>query len=283
MSLDLSASDYRADISDAVAKPLSKARDAANLLLKDQSWRHSSNAVHDLRVALRRLNVASNALGDVLPKKMRRKLKRRIRDLRRSAGQIRDDDVLHDAVTDLANQNSTYAVAAEIIRKKLKQSRSRLLQDLRHAIVRQEEDAFWDWAEKQLLSRLGAKQVPKALLQRIALDNISYKLSKLDSSMSVALANQDPDLHDVRIAAKGLRYTLELFSDCLESVPAAELRPVMINLQDLLGHIHDATIFASRCSSWAKDPDLSPAERAELKKMATAFRDRRYHWITLDQ
>ncbi|MCX6107176.1 MAG: CHAD domain-containing protein [Proteobacteria bacterium] len=283
MSLDPTTSTYQTDITDAVAKPLSKARDSAHSLLKDQSWRHSSNAVHDLRVALRRLNVASTALAEVLPKKMRRKLKRRIRELRRSAGQIRDDDVFHDAVTDLANQNSTYAVAAEIVRKKLKQSRTQLLKDLRHAIERQEKDTFWDWAEKQLLSRLGAKQVPKSLLHRIALDTISSKLSKLDSSMSVARANQDSDLHTVRIAAKGLRYTLELFSDCLESMPAAELRPVMINLQDLLGHIHDATIFASRCASWAKDPKLSPGERAELKKMATAFRDRRYHWITLDQ
>ena len=279
MSLDLSASDYRADISDAVVKPLGKARDSAHSVMKDQSWRHSSNAVHDLRVALRRLNVASNALADVLPKKMRRKLKRRIRELRRSAGQIRDDDVLHDAVVKLANQDGSYAAAAEIVKSKLKKSRPQLLKNLRRTIERQEKDGFWDWATKRLLSRLDAKKVPKSLLQRIALDTIGSKLNNLDRSMNVTRTNQDPDLHAVRIAAKGVRYTLELFSDCLESVPAAELRPVMISLQDLLGHIHDASIFASRCDNWAKDLELSPEERVDLKKMATAFRDRRYQWI----
>ena len=267
----------------AVANALSKARDAAHSLLKAQSWRQSSNSVHDLRVALYRLMVANSALADLIPKKVRRKFKRRIRKLRRSAAQIRDDDVFHDAVTDLARQTSTYGVASAIIRKQLKQSRIQLLQELRQAIERQEDDAFWDWAERKLLSRLRAQQVPEALLQHIALDKVASKLKKLVSRLSVAIANEDPDPHAVRIAAKQLRYTLELFADCLESVPAAELRSVMMNLQDLLGHVHDATIFTSRCAHWVKDTNLSQAERAELEKMATAFQDRRYQWATLDR
>jgi CHAD domain-containing protein len=80
-------------------------------------------------------------------------------------------------------------------------------------------------------------------------DTLSSRLTKRSRRLAerVAEAGQmyAPErLHDVRIAAKKLRYALELAADSRTSGAAALLRPIK-RVQDLLGRLHDLQVLQS--------------------------------------
>src|SRR5262245_16207437 len=72
---------------------------AARLAAVTKHWRpaveqpNDPENVHQLRVATRRASAAVDIFGDLLPKRLFRRLKKRLRQLRRSAGAARDWDV----------------------------------------------------------------------------------------------------------------------------------------------------------------------------------------------
>lgn len=70
-------------------------------------------------------------------------------------------------------------------------------------------------------------------------------------------------LHDMRIAAKRLRYVLDLTGEACFGPPAAAAAGRMRELQDLIGEIHDL------------DELLERIERAGIADLAAAVRARR--------
>lgn len=71
--------------------------------------------------------------------------------------------------------------------------------------------------------------------------------SRLAGMMELAAAFDDPaaaeDLHNLRIAAKRLRYALELFEPCLPGSKPILRR--LSDLQEMLGAIHDLDVLAA--------------------------------------
>jgi hypothetical protein len=86
---------------------------------------------------------------------------------------------------------------------------------------------------------------------------------RLDELYSFAGASRDPDdveaLHDMRIAAKRLRYVLEMSEPVLGSAAAKGAKEAR-KLQDVLGEIHDCD-------------ELRPRLRRRLKRMRREDRD----------
>jgi CHAD domain-containing protein len=87
----------------------------------------------------------------------------------------------------------------------------------------------------------GARQIAKVRLDELG----SFAPKALDPS------NGD-DMHDMRIAAKRLRYLLELSEPALGK-PALEGAKVARELQDLLGEIHDCEVFIEGLERYAAD------------------------------
>jgi CHAD domain-containing protein len=75
---------------------------------------------------------------------------------------------------------------------------------------------------------------------------VGVRLDELRSFAESALA---PDAsraqHDMRIAAKRLRYLLEIFGDCLGE-DAGDVRRAAKQLQSVLGDLHDCALMLSR-------------------------------------
>jgi hypothetical protein len=71
-------------------------------------------------------------------------------------------------------------------------------------------------------------------------------LVRLQEVMEFAPAIHDPanveDLHDMRIAAKRLRYTLEIFSAALGPDTVAPLLATVTEIQERIGAIHDCDV-----------------------------------------
>jgi CHAD domain-containing protein len=93
---------------------------------------------------------------------------------------------------------------------------------------------------------------------------VQVRLGELTSLASGALENGSvDDLHDARIAAKRLRYVLELAGPALGR-PAATAALVARGLQDLLGEIHDCDVMLARIRRHGERLRAEDAEAVRL-------------------
>lgn len=118
--------------------------------------------------------------------------------------------------------------------------------------------------------RMGAAANARRVLPRLA--------GEFFSQVSAALAS-DPDaeqLHRVRLAAKQMRYTLELFRPCYG--PALEERIESLReLQQILGEINDCAVTRRLVAANRPSPHRLRAERflaARLRKKTAELRRR---------
>jgi CHAD domain-containing protein len=97
--------------------------------------------------------------------------------------------------------------------------------------------------------------------QRIAKTRIAELWSFADAALD---PGNGEDQHDMRIAAKRLRYLLELSAPCIGK-PARDGAKVARELQDVLGEIHDCEVFIERLEQHVEDlraADVDGAVRA---------------------
>lgn len=94
---------------------------------------------------------------------------------------------------------------------------------------------------------------------------------RIDELFSYAPVIPDPervaDLHAARIAAKRLRYTLELFDMIFGKRGAAAIDQLK-DIQDLLGQIHDADVRIRLIEAESGSPHLDARVRTGLATMA---------------
>ena len=107
---------------------------------------------------------------------------------------------------------------------------------------------------------------------------VRVRLDELTSFMPKAA---DPDevvaLHDMRIAAKRLRYILEVTGDCFGPYAASSVKLVK-DLQDLLGEIHDCDVQLPEVAAFLEELMAEDAAGAgeSPKGLATAPNRRNY-------
>ena len=80
-------------------------------------------------------------------------------------------------------------------------------------------------------------------LRVVAQGEILKRLDELEATREDILGPDDSDaLHALRIAAKRLRYSLEMFSVCFPDAVAVERADGVRIMQDVLGRIHDLDV-----------------------------------------
>jgi CHAD domain-containing protein len=168
--------------------------------------------VHDLRVAIRRLSQALATLQkeSAVAAEIRRKLRR----IMKQAGAVRDCDI----VLKLASKEH----ASRRFETRIHVRRGEAEQKLLRAITR--------WAGG---TNRWAREIRKAKALDVRESGAIGKSLKKLYKLGAAAEKSDHRLHHLRIAAKKLRYTLELV-DTLK--PAME---TIKTLQSQLGDIHD--------------------------------------------
>ena len=112
---------------------------------------------------------------------------------------------------------------------------------------------------------------PAAPLAEGAAMTVKVRLGELLGFLPAALDESEVEAqHDMRIAAKRLRYVLEATGFCLGK-PADTARRAARDLQELLGEMHDADVMLPRL---AEHRDRMRAEDAEqVRRSAGAARD----------
>lgn len=208
--------------------------------------------VHDMRVASRRLRGALRDFSPYLRKRRLAPLIAEIKTIADALGLVRDYDVAiialeriaENAPTEVSRRIQRFAVFR---REAQAEVRVKLQPALEPERLMQLQLRFEQSFEKGLFAtsvKKGAAKAPTYLkiARSVCLTRLR-ELERLSSSLYKPFTIKP--LHEMRIAAKHLRYALELFQDCLKE-PAAQTAKRVARLQSSLGGLHD-------CDIWIED------------------------------
>jgi len=164
------------------------------------------DAVHDARVATRRLKAATDLLKPVISARHRKPFGKVTRQLRRRLGPLRDADVMLEHLSEI--KMARHARAVGWLRQKIQAARQEAV-----------KDAADDLPPPRVLARLGmwwglhqeicdAKEGVDCLLAEavhLQLDAFAEQANRLVHPPADSAERNDP--HQLRIAGKSLRYT----------------------------------------------------------------------------
>ncbi|HRK32210.1 MAG TPA: CHAD domain-containing protein [Tepidisphaeraceae bacterium] len=197
-------------------------------------------SVHQARVTTRRLRAASDLLRPLLKSGARDRFNHLQRKVRRRLGPIRDLDVLTALLTDFSDADSTAAAAWML--DALAPTRTDLLQTA---------------SKDKAVARLPLKLGPWYKIRAQIIDHAASIDPLLSESLhdqidafaararELAEAQPGVDPHQVRIAGKSLRYTLELAAAHGHALEESLLKSFK-KLQDALGTWHDFVVLAEQ-------------------------------------
>jgi CHAD domain-containing protein/CYTH domain-containing protein len=219
-------------------------------------------ALHDFRVALRRLRTTLRAYRPWLEGSVRKKDERRLKKIVRGTGAARDAEVelawLGEARQGLSQR---HAVGAEFLAERLKRPQDAWAEDQTRTLAR--------------YRRVSAKLAEGLLTYRGRLDADAHPVSFGGALASVAAAHlgtlrerlatisgagDQENVHRARIEGKKLRYLLEPLRANRHADAQAVVKRLK-KLQDVLGDLHDCHTLAGELASALVDASAERARR----------------------
>ncbi|MFH1474677.1 MAG: CHAD domain-containing protein [Chloroflexota bacterium] len=221
----------------------------ARMLAKEAGTRSGAQIedLHGMRVATRRMRAAWRVFGDGFRPRRTKRLRDRLRVLAGRLGAVRDLDVLLDAAaTHQAGLTSTDGAAFEPLvaawRDEREAARIVLLRELDSPdYVRLVEDYRAFVVADGEAVRAPASPVSPHRVRDTAGSRTWLAYEQVRAYESVLRWADIETVHQLRIAAKWLRYTLEFFREAL-GPEVDQLIPRVVALQDHLGWLHDADV-----------------------------------------
>jgi CHAD domain-containing protein len=215
---------------------LAALRDAVGLALKGRD--DSFEIVHQLRVAARRASAALEIFKPCLSRKAHRRASKKVRQLRRAAGQARDLDVfLMHYTRRLETAAPEDAPTLDLLCGYAIAERIPAVAGLREACA-----GYPFEIERWTSATVAAVVRPRRKIRRmqvLASECLGRLFDRIQQAIGVS-APSDEDLHGVRLLAKRLRYAMEVFAGCYPAPLQDELYPRVVELQVILGDISDA-------------------------------------------
>jgi CHAD domain-containing protein len=217
-------------------------------------------AVHDLRVAARRLRIALLLLADKPDGRRARRAQRALHDLAAAAGRGRDLDVGMGLLE--ASPASTGEGHARL-KRALSASRSRARVLAREALL--------DLDVARLRRDLRACAAVTAVDRELVIERVAALRHREEGTIEreILSKNRRPDgqaLHTARRSARRLRYAAEIV-DLLDGTPS-DAPDRWRKMQTRLGEIQDRHVFGA----WLESRALRAAERGELPLATAASR-----------
>lgn len=213
----------------------------------------SAEALHDMRVATRRLRSALQAFQKAIGKERTEPYGAELRWVATALGEVRDLDVwiayLEKYVQKSAPEHRRAIEEYIHVEKAEREShREQLVASLDSDRFRRLRRQFDDFLQEEPVPReadrrmgpYAAKSVRKRMKRALAF------------AEGIESAGEDR-LHQLRIACKRLRYTAEFFAGCLGK-QSRDMVAMLRNMQDALGAFHDTIVWRARIGEAASAP-----------------------------
>ncbi|OJU55949.1 MAG: hypothetical protein BGO00_00165 [Alphaproteobacteria bacterium 62-8] len=230
--------------------------------------------VHQMRVGLRRMNVALAMLKMMPGSPGVKRLRKRTRALAAGLGQARDLDVFVDEI--LAGMPADDAAALETLRVETDRLHRDAWAVAKMAVEDRALDAFLDEiaALAEELSAPGQAKDRKALSQAApdALDRLLSRARKRGRHIG---NGDDRALHRLRIALKKLRYAVEFFESLYPHKSGRRYLKRLKAMQDLLGRVNDAAAARATLKRVLDGADGDVAALRYAAGLVTGFHDAR--------
>jgi len=240
------------------------------------------SAIHDTRVATRRMKAALDLLQPVLSKQHRKPLSRGLKKLRQHLGPLRDADVMIQHLAKLV-EDRRHGAAAHWLGQQVEASRESLRKTSREdGSVEKTLRRLADWP--LVRSEIGdAREAVDCLLAEslhLQTDAFAEQADRLVRQLADAptparegdaastATRQNP--HDLRIAGKALRYTLEM-AEAQRRSPGARVMSTFKRMQEQLGNWHDLVVLADSVLHQTIGSEVihhDPARSGELLDLA---------------
>ena len=209
------------------------------------------NAVHDMRVALRRLRSALQDFGQMIDGKSLKRIKADLKKIAAALGEVRDLDVAIAALEDLSleTQEDSIRTGIDELINELKNGREKAharvhktlrsiaFEDLRVRFLHLIDDSL---RQQQLFRPTNLNEVGRGVIDARLRDFCSLV-------GSIYVPFDGLRLHELRIAAKRLRYALELFAPACPDKIGGFAKEIS-KLQSHLGELHDCDLWIENLS-----------------------------------
>ena len=231
-----------------------------------------ADAVHDMRVASRRLREAMRLLEPLYPGRDFRAWYKQVRRVTRALGPVRDSDVFIDYFGRLGGRlgdGGKRAVAfivgyraGQRVHELATLNRELAALDLERS--RREFDSM-----SHAVARTAAATMPFGSFAHAA---VAERAAAVFGAQPAALVEENiAQQHALRIDYKRLRYAVEAFASCYGEA-FGELHTVLTAFQDALGDLHDVHVFlkvlrAPERVAAAGQAGVSAADSAELEAL----------------
>lgn len=226
-------------------------------------------AIHDYRVALRRLRTLLAAAAPLFKRRPLAAVRGALRELAREAGAVRDEEVLAETLGDLELPPAPTAHVGAWLEGRARRERA-----LRAAVVAGLSPSPGDAGAPGLAELLELaealplrRRAPGISTRSLALDALRNAGRRVRREAERSDADSPEARHRLRIRWKRVRYTAELFTGALEnerrtadSLP--RLIKVATRMQKRLGELHDLDEALARI---AAARGLSPADRMVVR------------------
>ena len=208
--------------------------------------------LHDMRVATRRMRAALRVFGGHIDMKRMRPLLRGLQRTGRTLGTVRDLDVFREKTqlyldTLPEERRSELDPLLQVWEAERERARGVMIDYLDSgffAHFKEDFAAFLEDPEQAALPLFAKDGSPLAHRVRHVVPTVVYEhvgVVRAYDEWVVGAEVPLERLHQLRIAAKGMRYTLEFFQEVLGS-PAKPLIEEVKGLQDHLGDMQDAVV-----------------------------------------
>lgn len=203
----------------------------------------TEDAVHDLRVATRRILALIQLLNSIAPHPRLKKMSRAFK------AQLDEFDDLRDTQVILAELSTILQELPQLdeFEQRLRSHEEQMLQDLHRKLKQRDtsEAARWICKTQDALEKGTGVQLDAQILDAVddAFLDVRQRLGWVDLARSATI-------HRVRVAFKAFRYMVEIVHPLLKDFRPATIKQ-MNEYQTLMGNIQDAEVFAGTLADFA--------------------------------
>jgi len=232
----------QADAAEGVSKVLIARMKQIADLVKPALEEDNIEGIHDLRVSIRRLRSALRDFSLLLKKSSTKQVRKDLKKLARLLGSVRDVDVEIEILKKLkqdADQKEIQKGVEKLIQEKSR-FRSEAFKSVSGELIDSVENLSLAISELVLA-------IPKAKISFAELGGLVAR-KNLSEFLVLSKSLFNPfdveGLHELRIAGKRLRYSLELFSPCANAL--SSFAESLAKMQGFLGDLHDCDVWTER-------------------------------------